>query len=231
MTEIKIKTIQDFINSLPETKHGGYTRFFRGHSDKTYDIEPSIYRKNKETDKKELIKGEHLIIRDVLTECAEYFSPHDTFFDKLVRMQHYGYPTRLLDVSYSALVGLYFAVNQNNGINQRNIQCKDCQVDNIIDDDLKDGEVIIFDIPNDTLKYHDSDTVAILSALSLQNNDFNLNEISTISKYFSKREQALYLKNEKDIAEFLESDRGRRDLYDEMQNLVYEIGKLPDSER
>ncbi|WP_222120250.1 hypothetical protein, partial [Staphylococcus hominis] len=41
----------------------------------------------------------------------------------------------------------------------------------------KDGELIILDIPDEVVKYGDSDTVAVLSALSLQSEDFDLKEI------------------------------------------------------
>lgn len=157
--EIIIKNIAEFIQNLPTKKdEKKYTRFFRGHSNQSYLLEPSIYRTDKDTNKKDVIFVERNITQDVLTECADYFSPHDTLFDKLVKMQHYDYPTRLLDISYNALVGLYFAISNSK-------------------DELKDendGEVIIFDIPNDEIKYHDSDTVAILSALSLRDKNFEI---------------------------------------------------------
>lgn len=180
---IRIESIEQFVEQISKLELSkNHTRFFRGHSDKKYLLEPSIYRKNKDTGKQELIKSEHLITKDVLTECAEYFSPHDTLFDKLVKMQHYDYPTRLLDISYNALVGLYFAVNNNYGKDKKTVNCQECNQENIINDDLKNGEVIIFDIPSSQIKYHDSDTVAILSALSLQNNDFDIELYQKISQ-------------------------------------------------
>lgn len=181
--KIMIKSIEQFVEQISKLELSkNHTRFFRGHSDKKYLLEPSIYRKNKDTGKQELIKSEHLITKDVLTECAEYFSPHDTLFDKLVKMQHYDYPTRLLDISYNALVGLYFAVNNNYGKDKKTVNCQGCNQENIINDDLKNGEVIIFDIPSSQIKYHDSDTVAILSALSLQNKDFDIELYQKISQ-------------------------------------------------
>lgn len=158
--EIIIESVADFVNALSELGECGKdkSRFFRGHSNKAYVLEPSIYRSDKDTNKKDVIGVEHKITKDVLTECAEYFSPHDTLFDKLVKIQHYDYPTRLLDISYNALVGLYFAISDSK-------------------DELKnenDGEVIILDIPNNEIKHHDSDTVAILSALSLRDENFEI---------------------------------------------------------
>ncbi len=158
--EIIIESVADFVNALSELGECGKdkSRFFRGHSNKAYVLEPSIYRSDKDTNKKDVIGVEHKITKDVLTECAEYFSPHDTLFDKLVKIQHYDYPTRLLDISYNALVGLYFAISNSK-------------------DELKnenDGEVIILDIPNNEIKHHDSDTVAILSALSLRDENFEI---------------------------------------------------------
>lgn len=49
-------------------------------------------------------------------------------------------------------------------------------------DDYTDGEVIIFDIPNSKIKYYDSNLVAILSAISIMEEDFHPN------KYFNDHE-------------------------------------------
>lgn len=136
-----IKDLLNILNSLGEVEQGK-TRFFRGHSKSSYLMQPSIYRQSY------LIENEDKIIRDALTHCPDDFSPNDTLFEKLVKLQHYGYATRLLDLTTNALVALYFAVSS-----QEN----------------EDGELIILDIPNTKIKYDDSDTVVVLSALSLQN--------------------------------------------------------------
>lgn len=67
-------------------------------------------------------------------------------FDKLVRMQHFGLPTRLLDVSLNALVALYFATDPGDG--------------------PSDGMVTAFAIPSEGEKYYDSDSVSCLANLA-----------------------------------------------------------------
>jgi FRG domain protein len=129
----------------------GYTRFFRGQADESWKMLPSIYRKGY------LIKNEHKIIKDALTNCPNDFLPSDTWFEKLVKLQHYGYATRLLDLTENVLVALYFAVEDKRR-------------------SKKNGALIVLDIPNDDVKYGDSDTVAILSALSLQKEDFSISK-------------------------------------------------------
>ncbi len=229
MSEIRIKSLQQFVEQITNLELAkNHTRFFRGHPDKKYLLEPSIYRLDKNTGKKVVIHSEHLIVKDVLTECAEYFSPHDSLFDKLVKMQHYDYPTRLLDVSYNALVGLYFAVNKNYGENKKQINCQKCNQIDIIDDDKTDGEVIIFDMPNEQIKHHDSDTVAILSAISLQDNDFDAVILNIISEYNMHRELSLRLKSESEIIEFLKNNN--HCLYKKFSYIVKEIDKLPKDE-
>lgn len=153
-----IKNVSDFAKKLKELgePEKGYTRFFRGHSNIAYKLEPSIYREA------HLIQNEDKIIKDAFTFCSDYFEPHETLFERLVKLQHYGYSTRLLDISSNALVALYFSALGN------------------LDKEGKpkpkkrrtNGEVIVFDIPNNEIKYDDSDTVAILSALSLRKSDF-----------------------------------------------------------
>ena len=86
--------------------------------------------------------------------------PSDTLFEKLVKLQHYGYSTRLLDLTANALVALYFAA-----WNEQHYK--------------KDGELIILDIPDEQIKYGDSDTVSILAAISLQPKPFDLRELKS----------------------------------------------------
>ena len=76
-----------------------------------------------------------------------------TTFDKLVKMQHYELPTRLLDITTNPLVALYFACQENND---------------------KDGEVIIFSIGYTQIENFDSENVCVLSNLVKFSNDFSL---------------------------------------------------------
>ena len=148
----EIRSISDLtqiLKELGEPIHGK-TRFFRGQA-KKWELLPKIYRKNESY----LIENEDKIIKDVLTNCPDDFSPNDTLFEKLVKLQHYGYATRLLDLTTTALVALYFACNKEE-----------------YHEDL--GDFIIFDIPDTKIKYADSDTVAILAAISAQNKKFSL---------------------------------------------------------
>ena len=161
----EIKSVSDLsqiLQTLGEPKEG-HTRFFRGHGDEGWQMLPSIYRETY------LIENEDKIIKDALTYCPDDFLPSDTLFEKLVKLQHYGYSTRLLDLTTNALVALYFSAWNK-------------------DHHDKNGELIILDIPNEEIKYGDSDTVAILSAISLQD------KITSILKCVTAANQNQYIK-------------------------------------
>lgn len=162
----EIHSISDLTQILKELGEPiyGKTRFFRGQA-KKWELLPRIYRK----DEPYLIENEDKIIKDALTNCPDDFSPNDTLFEKLVKLQHYGYATRLLDLTTNALVALYFACNKEEHHKEL-------------------GEFIIFDIPDTKIKYGDSDTVAILAALSFRNKDFDFSEYMRNSDIISNRE-------------------------------------------
>ena len=125
-TEINsVSDLSRILQTLGEPEKG-HTRFFRGHGDKDWQMLPSIYREDY------LIENEDKIIKDALTYCPDDFLPSDTLFEKLVKLQHYGYSTRLLDLTANALVALYFAASPSSN---------------------KDGELIILDIPDTEIKY------------------------------------------------------------------------------
>lgn len=151
MKKYEINSISDLSNLIQELGEPkeGTTRFFRGQANKKWEIKPSIFRESY------LIENEDKIIKDALTNYPDDFLPTDTLFEKLVKLQHYGCKTRLLDLTTNALVALYFACSE-----KKSHRIK--------------GELIILDIPNDQIKYFDSDTVAILTAISIQPKEFNI---------------------------------------------------------
>ncbi|WP_314261714.1 FRG domain-containing protein [Cardiobacterium hominis] len=185
--QVIVEDISGFSNILKKLGEpaNGYMRFFRGHGNKEWGLLPGIYRDDN------LVRNEDKIIKDALTYCPDYFRPSDTLFEKLARLQHYGYATRLLDLTSNALVSLYFAASGESN---------------------KDGEIIVLDIPKSAIKYDDSDTVAILSALSIRESGFNIlsprrearqiAELSGLS--FAKKEQQNFI-GSRDSAEHIEA--------------------------
>lgn len=155
-----IESVSDFLNDIKGIKNkSGYTLFYRGHSDKNYELKPSIYRNKK------FIENEHKIYRETIAKVPYEFNGKSTI-ESLALMQHYGVPTRILDLTTNALVALYFACEESKKINEIEEKSFFRKV-NI------DGEVIIFSIPNESVCYSDSDKVTILANLSKYENNLH----------------------------------------------------------
>jgi hypothetical protein len=121
--------------------------FFRGHEDARFELTPSLLRKLPDG-AWQFMPNEDRLCKELLIAHYDEFQGDQYCFDRLVRMQHYGLPTRLLDISGNPLVALFFA-------------CYHIPAPLAID-----GEVIVFRVSSDKVKYYDSDTVSCLANLS-----------------------------------------------------------------
>ncbi|MCL1945418.1 MAG: FRG domain-containing protein [Firmicutes bacterium] len=101
-----IKTIEEYLKKVKEISKKNI--FFRG-QDKFYSdgITASIFRNDGKFKEKE---------KDIFFKATTMF-PHEfeelSLVDKLAKMQHYGWPTRLIDFTTNPLVALYFACQGN----------------------------------------------------------------------------------------------------------------------
>lgn len=162
-----VKSVKDFFTEIKNIDKKSNV-FYRGHSNEEYDLLPGIYRENE--DGKNLVDFEDKIFREVISKSPIEFIGKNTL-ESLVLLQHYGTPTRILDLTENALIALYFACNDNFN---------------------KNGEVIIFDIPYQNICNYDSDRVTIIS--NIAKCDSNIYHMGT-----KKNKEKLFLLEEKKI--------------------------------
>jgi hypothetical protein len=146
ITFIPPQTLTGFIEKFEGySASSSYLKCYRGQLDSAWPRVAGIFR----PELKDLLTNEKRAVRDLISVQPHEFASDETMLDKLVRMQHFGLPTRLLDVSLNALVALYFATDPGPDPKKPT-----------------DGMVAAFAIPPEREKYYDSDSVSCLANLA-----------------------------------------------------------------
>lgn len=147
---VRVGSVRTFLDAIEKLERTNETSFlYRGHPSFTYSLTPSIYRNER------WIQNEHVMFRELILRCPNDFSSLASTFQTLVKMQHYGLPTRLLDLTANPLIALYFASDP-------------------ADPPSESGEVIAFSIPTKDIKYYDSDTVSVVANLARRPSSFEV---------------------------------------------------------
>lgn len=145
--------LSELIKNVDQTK---YEIFYRGHENIDYQLVPNLLRKDSTKRQngqavKEIVNKEHEAFRDIVEKQPSEFAQCNSAIEYLVKMQHFGLKTRLLDITSNALIALYFACTSSS---------------NSTKDKNKPGQVIIFKLPKHIIKHYDSDTISAVANIA-----------------------------------------------------------------
>lgn len=134
----------EILTRVLENDHSRNHIFYRGHSEASFEMVPTLFRQERWK------RNEANMYCELLNTCPEDFASLPSHIDRLTEMQHYGLPTRLLDITSNPLTALYFASNTA---------------------EKRNGEVILLSVEGSKLKYAQSRTIAMMASLPLMGYD------------------------------------------------------------
>lgn len=176
-----VTSVSSFLNIIEtlttDLDHKKMAVFFRGQNHGYETISPFLYRSNTK-----YAENEWEIYHEAIYSSMTDFSDCHSTLEELSKMQHYGIPTRLLDLTTNPLVALFFACHDYKNIADGSIEKKNksmnCKLNVSIDIKCsteeekevcyptEDPVVYIFTLEKDKVKGFDSDSVTVLANLA-----------------------------------------------------------------
>jgi len=167
-----ITSISGFLEkcfSNPLLKDDEKTIFYRGANQikETPHIPSLYYPPNNFYEK------EHLIFNETVSLFPDEISVQQKLtVEKLILMQHFRFPTRIMDISKNPLIGLFFSCFADRG-QEKSLE--------------KDGIVYVYAVSNYAIFYYDNDTVTILVNLCKLTNEEKRIDSSLSDRAFNEQ--------------------------------------------
>ena len=165
-----LKLLHKALRKIERRNNGKGVVVYRGHADETYTFMPSLFRPGNEN----IRANESKLLHHIEAARPSDFEDKTTL-DKLVTLQHYEFPTRLLDVTSNPFVALYFAA---------------------LDHQEKDGAVVVCKVPEDMIRDFDSEFVVQLAILAKLSDDEKKNLEKSLFEQSNKKSVGIPPKKE-----------------------------------
>lgn len=198
-----VENVRDYLDFIKKNTQDGLVTFYRGHSKSSYELVPSLYRKNENGTYRHLA-SESDLVREILSARPNEFKEDKFTIDKLVRMQHYGLPTRLLDITFNPLIALNFSCGSNPDEN---------------------GQVISFSTNRKKIKYFDSDTVSCIANLSV----LSYEELEKLSSIDVRKDTVELSELTDKLADLIQNEKSyfrNRIISDDLKKVVFLKAKI-----
>lgn len=108
---IRAHSLQEIITEVEKLAQGKQGVWFRGHSDSSFELLPSVFRRSGKNQDGPYY-DEVALLEEFIRRHPQAKHEHSNTLELLTYAQHYGLPTRLLDWTENLLVAIYFACNE-----------------------------------------------------------------------------------------------------------------------